>query len=193
MIKSLCVFSGSRMGADPSYAEAAQRLGELVALRGWELVYGGGNIGLMGVTARAVLARGGRVTGVVPEYIHARVEQVELTELIVTETMHQRKARMYELADSFAALPGGIGTLEELAEIIAWSGLGFHSKPVALLNTRGFYDQLLSFLDRAVGEDFFHESHRQNILVATTPEELLDQVSRYRHRALDKWRDKSLK
>ena len=187
-MKSLCIFSGSRMGGDPVYAEAARRLGELMVPGGWDLVYGGGNIGLMGVTARAVRAGGGRVTGVIPEYIHSRVEKADTTELIVTKTMHERKARMYELADGFAALPGGIGTLEEAAEIMAWSGLGVHSKPVALLNIAGFYDHLVDFLEKAVTEGFYKRSHRENILVASTPEELLELLSAYRHRSEDKWR-----
>ncbi len=186
-MKTLCVFSGSSMGGDPAYAGAARSLGGLVALRGWGLVYGGGNIGLMGVAARAVLAGGGRVTGVIPEYIHSRVEKADITELIVTKTMHERKARMYELADGFAALPGGIGTLEEFAEIYTWGQLGHHDKPVGLLNTKGYYDALLAFLDHAIGEGFLKRSHRLNLIVETEPAALLDRFAGYRHVAADKW------
>ena len=186
-MKTLCVFSGSSMGRDPAYAVAARRLGELLAERGWSLVYGGGNIGLMGETARAVIAGGGRVTGVIPEHIRARVEHAEMSERFVTENMHQRKARMYELSDAFAALPGGIGTLEETAEIIAWSGLGLHAKPVGLLNTAGFYDPLVAFLRGAAAEGFFKKAHLDNLIVASSAGELLDRISAYRHAAADKW------
>jgi hypothetical protein len=187
-MKTLCVFSGSSFGRGPVYTAAARRLGGLLAERGYNLVYGGGNVGLMGEVSRAVLEKGGRVVGVIPEYIRSRVPHVDLSELIVTPGMHERKAKMYELSDGFVALPGGIGTLEETAEIFTWGQLGHHGKPVGLLNVGGFYDSLLAFLEHAVREGFLKKTHFDNLIVSEDPGDLLDRFAAYRHRREDKWR-----
>lgn len=186
-MKRLCVFSGSSFGNNPRYSEAARRLGALLAERRVDLVFGGGNVGLMGEVSRAVLEGGGRVTGVIPEHIHRNVDHVELTELIVTKTMHERKAKMYELSDAFLALPGGIGTLEELSEVFTWGQLGYHEKALGLLDVEGFYAPLVDFLDHLVREGFLKRNHRENLVVSEDPETLLDLVEAYRHKKADKW------
>ena len=171
----VCVFCGSRPGVRPAYTEAAQRLGETLAARGIGLVTGGGKVGLMGVIADAVLQAGGEARGVIPRTLVEReVGHEGLTELHVVDTMHQRKAGMAALADAFIAMPGGIGTMEELFEVWTWSVLGYHAKPVGLLNVAGYYDRLLGFLDGAVAEGFFHPAHRARLVSAETPEALLD-------------------
>jgi uncharacterized protein (TIGR00730 family) len=167
-IQRLCVFCGSSPGLDPRFREAAQRLGSRLAHEGIELVYGGGRVGLMGMLADAVLAAGGRAIGVIPSALATKeVAHDGLSSLEVVPSMHERKARMAELADAFVALPGGLGTLEELFEIATWSQLGFHAKPLALLNVAGYYDPLLLFLDHAVGSGFLRPEHRHILRVAT--------------------------
>ena len=171
----VCVFCGSRPGVRPAYAEAARATGALLAARGLGLVTGGGKVGLMGVVADAALGGGAEAIGVIPRALVEReVGHEGLTELHVVETMHQRKAAMASLSDAFVALPGGIGTLEELFEVWTWSVLGYHAKPVGLLNVAGYYDRLLGFLDGAVAEGFFHPAHRARLVSAETPEALLD-------------------
>ena len=177
----LCVFCGSKAGGTPAYADAARRLGGLLAARGLGLVYGGGHIGLMGVLADAVLGAGGEVVGVIPQaMVERELAQMNLTRLEVVDTMHQRKARMADLADGFAALPGGFGTADELFEVLTWAQLGLHAKPVGLLNTAGFFDPLLAWLDHAVREDFLKPKHRRLLRVADTPERLLELLLSYR-------------
>jgi uncharacterized protein (TIGR00730 family) len=145
--RSVCVYCGSREGHNPAYSEAAHLLGQAIGRQGWRLVYGGGRVGLMGIVADAVLAAGGKVLGVIPDSLMRReVGHAGLTELVVVQTMHERKQRMAEAADAFVALPGGIGTLEELFEVWTWQHLGYHHKPVALLNVAGFYQPLLQFM-----------------------------------------------
>ena len=170
----ICVFCGSRPGARAAYADAAREMGTLLAARGLGLVTGGGKVGLMGVVANAALGAGGEAIGVIPRTLVEReVGHEGMTELHVVETMHQRKAAMAALSDAFVALPGGIGTMEELFEVWTWSVLGIHAKPVGLLNVDGYYDHLLRFLDGAVTEGFFHPAHRDRLVSATTPEALL--------------------
>lgn len=179
-LSSVCVFCGSKVGARPAYADLARRLGEALARRGLGLVYGGGKIGLMGVLADAVLAHGGRVTGVIPDVL--MVEEVAhhgLSELVVTRSMHERKLTMAERADAFIALPGGLGTLEELFETWTWAQLGIHQKPCALLDVDGYYDGLVRFVDHAVSEAFVRPSHRALLVVERDPEALLDHFARY--------------
>ena len=150
IVFSVCVYCGSRHGHDPRYTEAAVALGREIGRRGWQLVYGGGNVGLMGEVANATLEAGGRVVGVIPELLLAKeVGHRHLTELHVVHTMHERKKRMAELAHAFVALPGGIGTLEELFEVWTWRHLGYHDQPIGLLNVAHFYDPLLAFKKRA--------------------------------------------
>ncbi|MEL6614466.1 MAG: TIGR00730 family Rossman fold protein [Bacteroidota bacterium] len=173
-ITRICVFCGSRPGTDPAYIAAARETGARLAARGLGLVFGGGKVGLMGTVADAVLAGDAEAIGVIPRALVEReVAHEGLTDLHVVETMHQRKAAMAGLADAFIALPGGIGTMEELFEVWTWSVLGFHAKPVGLLNVSGYYDHLLHFLDTAVADGFFHPDHRARLLSADSPEALL--------------------
>jgi uncharacterized protein (TIGR00730 family) len=175
------VFSGSSPGARPSYTETATALGLEVAKRGMRLVYGGASVGLMGAVADAALAAGGEVVGVIPQHLVDReVAHDGLTELRVTGSMHERKALMADLADGFVALPGGLGTLEELAEILTWSQLGLQSKPCGLLDVEGFFDPLLAFLDHTVTERFVSTEHRALVLAADRPDALLDLLAGWR-------------
>jgi uncharacterized protein (TIGR00730 family) len=177
-LRSVCVFSGSSPGPRPSYAETATALGREVAARGMRLVYGGASVGLMGAVADAALAAGGEVVGVIPQHLVDReVAHDGLTELRVTGSMHERKALMADLADGFVALPGGLGTLEELAEILTWSQLGLQSKPCGLLDVESFFDPLLAFLDHTVAERFVSTEHRALVLAADRPDALLDLLS----------------
>jgi uncharacterized protein (TIGR00730 family) len=160
-VSRVAVFCGSSAGRSPRYAEVAAELGHELAARGIGLVYGGGAVGLMGVLADAVLEAGGEVVGVIPSALLAKeIGHVALSELLVTESMHERKARMAELADAFIALPGGLGTFEELCEILTWGQLGYHAKPVVVLDVEGFYDQLFALFDHAVAEGFVRPTHR---------------------------------
>ena len=178
MIRRVCVFCGAYEGERPIYAEAARVLGAALNERGVGLVYGGGNIGLMGIVADTVLDLGGEVIGVIPKSLRAReVAHEGLSELHVVEGMHERKALMAALSDAFVALPGGLGTLEELLEISTWSLLEFHRKPIALLNVDGYFDLLLAQLDRAVTEGFLRQKHGDLLLVAEDVPRLLDLVS----------------
>lgn len=172
----ITVFCGSTPGKRGEYQAAALRLGRLLGEQGLGLVYGGGDAGLMGSLSRAAFQAGATVTGVIPEALAGRVSHREISELIVTADMHERKRRMYELGDAFIALPGGIGTLEELAEIATWQQLEFHRKPVGLLNSAGYYDSLLTFLDEMTGEGFLKGPHRRNILADADPERLLSRL-----------------
>jgi uncharacterized protein (TIGR00730 family) len=173
-MKSVCVYCGSNPGSDPVYAEAAQELARTLAERGLRVVYGGAHVGLMGLIADTALAAGAEVVGVIPKVlVEWEVAHTGLTELHVVDDMHERKAKMAELADAFVALPGGIGTLEELVEIYTWSYLGIHDKPFAVLNTAGYYDGFTAFLDHAVGQGFLRSEVRERLLVAPDPEALL--------------------
>ena len=171
---SVCVFAGSSMGANPAYEAAARALGRVIAEQGLRLVYGGASVGLMGVVADGALDAGGEVTGVLPKYLE-RVELVHnnLTELVIVESMHDRKALMAERSDMFVALPGGLGSLEELFEVWTWSQLGLHSKPLGVLNVKGYYDALLTFLDQTVTERFVKEAHRNTLLADDDPAQLI--------------------
>jgi uncharacterized protein (TIGR00730 family) len=185
----VCVFCGSSAGGRAVYRDSARRLGELLAAGGLGLVYGGGHVGLMGELADAVLRGGGEVVGVIPQALVDReLAQLNLTRLEVVDTMHQRKARMADLADAFAALPGGYGTADELFEILTWAQLGLHARPVGLLNVAGFFDPLRQWLDHAVREGFVRAEHRRLLLEADSPEELLDRLRHYRPpEPADKW------
>ena len=191
-LQSVCVFSGSSPGARPSYTETATALGRAVAARGLRLVYGGASVGLMGAVADAALAAGGEVVGVIPQHLVDReVAHDGLTELRVTGSMHERKALMADLADGFVALPGGLGTLEELAEILTWSQLGLQSKPCGLLDVEGFFDPLLAFLDHTVTEQFVSTEHRALVLAADRPDALLDLLAGWRPGVPEtKWLDR---
>jgi uncharacterized protein (TIGR00730 family) len=179
-LKRICVFCGSSLGARPAYRQAAQRLGELLAERRIGVVFGGGAIGLMGVLADAALSKGGEVIGVIPESLVRReIGHRGVTKQHVVETMHQRKALMADLSDAFIALPGGYGTLEELCEAITWSQLGIQQKPCGLLNIEKYWDGLLAVLDHAVDEGFVRPENSQLVLVAQTPERMLERLSEW--------------
>lgn len=174
---SICVFCGSSSGTNDSYGEVAHDLGRLIASRGLRLVYGGSNVGLMRTVADAALAAGGTVVGVIPNHLVDReVAHQGLTELRVVQSMHERKAMMSDLASAFVALPGGIGTLEEFFEVWTWGQLGLHRKPYALLNVAGFFDPLITFLDRLADERFVRPQYRESLLVESDPARLLDRL-----------------
>lgn len=176
---SLCVYCGSREGSSAAFAQAATAVGTEIGRRGWQLVYGGGRAGLMGRVADAALAAGSRVIGVIPRTLMEReVGHTGLSELHVVETMHERKRLMAERCDAFVALPGGIGTFEELFEVWTWRQLGYHDKPIGLLNTEGYYDALLGFLGQTVSGGFVSEPQHALLQVATDPVALLDAVGR---------------
>lgn len=180
-MKRVAVFCGSRMGASKSYREGAIALGKELASRGIALVYGGASVGIMGVIADTVLAEGGQVIGVIPEVLMDReIAHPDLTELIVVSSMHERKAKMTELADGFISMPGGAGTLEEFFEIYTWAQIGIHQKPNGLLNINGFYEPLVSMFDHMVKEQFVEEKHRSMVLVEADPKVLLDQFQAYK-------------
>jgi uncharacterized protein (TIGR00730 family) len=175
---SVCVYCGSRPGADPAHAQAARLTGQLIGQRGWQLVYGGGKVGLMGIVADAVLAAGGRVVGVIPHKLREReVGHSQLSEIHVVDTMHQRKQMMAERADAFLALPGGIGTLEELFEVWTWRQIGYHDQPIGLLNVNGFYDGLLTFLRDTISGGFLEQAQLDNLHVGQDPTALLQRLS----------------
>lgn len=178
VIRSICVFCGSRHGSNPAYAEAARELGRLMAERGIRLVYGGGRVGLMGEVADAVMAGGGQVIGVIPSLLVTKeVEHRGLTQLHEVGSMHERKALMEQLSDAFIVLPGGFGTLDEACEILTWAQLGLHAKPLGLINTAGYYDLLTAFLDHAQDEDFISATNRQLVKVEATAAALLDRLT----------------
>ena len=187
-MRRICVFCGSSTGLRPDYRLAAEAMGTALARRGQELVYGGGKVGLMGIMADAALAAGGRVTGVIPQALVAKeVGHAGLTELRVVRSMHERKALMAELADGFVALPGGMGTLDEMFEILTWAQLGIHAKPCGLLNVAGYFDPLLGFVRHSVAEGFVRQEHGSMLQVAAQPDALLDLLQHAHVPVLPKW------
>lgn len=187
-MRHVTVFCGSNPGTDPAYAEAARDLGTVLAARGIGLVYGGGRVGLMGVVADAVLAAGGTVTGVIPRDLWDKeVGHRGLTELVVVGSMHERKLTMADRSDGFVAMPGGVGTFEELFEVLTWTQLGIHDKPVGVLDVAGFYRPLLAFLDTAVTAGFLREGHRDLLLTAEDPAALLDLLATWAPVDIPKW------
>ncbi len=187
-IASVCVFCGSSTPPDPRFADLARQLGSLLARRGIDLVYGGGSVGLMGVIADAALAAGGRVIGVIPAGLFSReVGHSSLTELHEVGSMHERKQLMYDLSDGFVALPGGLGTLEELAEVTTWSQLGLHAKPVVLLDVDGFWDPLAAQLDRMVAVGLLKPSNRELIQRAAAPGDALAVLAAAKPPRGEKW------
>jgi len=187
----ICVYAGSNPGTNPAYAEAAAELARLLASRDIGVVYGGGKVGLMGILADAALAAGGEVIGVIPQdLVDREVGHGGVTELHVVASMHERKALMAELSDAFVALPGGIGTLEELIEVYTWSQLGLHDKPMGMLNVAGYYDGLAVLLDHAVQEGFLRSQHRAALHTAATPAELLGLFVGWRPATAGKWLDR---
>ena len=192
-MKRICVFCGANAGNRPQYRSEAEKLGRLLAARGLELVYGGGNVGLMGIVADACLEAGGSVIGVIPEALMGKevagrhVDHRNLTRLEVVDSMHTRKARMAELADGFIALPGGFGTFEEFCEVLTWGQLGFHVKPMGLLNVAGYYDTLLALFDHAVQEGFLRQQNRDMALADADPSRLLEAMAAFTPEPVSKW------
>jgi len=184
----ICVYAGSNPGADPAFAEATADLARLLAERGIGVVYGGAHKGLMGILADTALAAGGEVIGVIPQQLFDReIAHSGLTEQHVVGSMHERKAKMAELADAFIALPGGAGTLEELIEVFTWSMLGLHEKPLGVLNVNGYYDGLAALLDNAVAQSFLRPEHRAALHTEATPEALLERFDGWRPSTQSKW------
>lgn len=187
-MKNICVYCGSSPGNQPIYAEGARSLARALVANNFGLVYGGSNLGLMGVVAEEVLAQGGNAIGIIPETLVSKeLAHPALTELFVTRNMHERKAMMAEMSDGFIALPGGLGTFEELFEILTWGQLSFHNKPVGVLNVNGYYDGLLSFLDHASAEAFIRPQHRGMLMANSSASELLDSFKEYQAPAVVKW------
>lgn len=187
-MKRICVYCGSSPGESPEYMEAARILGRELVKRDITLVYGGAHVGIMGEIADTVLAAGGEVIGIMPKALADKeIAHNGLTELRVVGSMHERKAMMADLSDGFIALPGGMGTLEEIFEVLTWSQLGYHRKPCSLLNIKGYYDSLTQFLDHTVEEGFVKSVHRGMILIEDNTEKLLDLMAEYESPKVDKW------
>jgi uncharacterized protein (TIGR00730 family) len=187
-MRRVCVFCGSSVGRQPAFAEAAEAMGALLARRGIGLVYGGGNVGLMGVLADAALKHGGEVIGVIPQALADReIAHTGVTTLHVVDSMHTRKAMMAELSDAFIAMPGGVGTFEEFFEAVTWTQLGLHRKACGLLNVNAFYSPLAAFIDQAVTEGFIRPVHRSTIVVDDDPARLLDTLATIELPDLPKW------
>jgi uncharacterized protein (TIGR00730 family) len=186
-LKSVCVFCGSSKGKHPDYLNQAKELGILLAQQNIELIYGGGNVGVMGEVSRAVLESGGKVTGIIPKKIHEMVDHIELTNLHIVDNMHERKAKMYELSNGYIALPGGIGTLEELAEVMTWYQIGYHNKPIALFNINKFYDPFVQLLHHMVEEGFLKKDYLKNIIVENDLNVLLEKMNAHDATFVDKW------
>jgi len=175
-MKKICVFCGSSAGIDPVYSNFTVMLGNYLTKNSISLIYGGGDIGLMGILSSTMMDGGGHVTGIIPELINDHVSHRNISELIVVKTMHERKALMYDMSDAFICLPGGIGSMEELLEVFTWLQLGYHSKPVLILNINGFYNNLINQFEFMVAEGFLKESHLSNLLVKDNLDNLLDEL-----------------
>jgi uncharacterized protein (TIGR00730 family) len=179
-INAICVYCGSSPGTDPAFAEAARDFGKIIAGNGIRLIYGGGSIGLMGALATSVIEHGGAVTGIIPEFLTAKERPRRLArDLIITRNMHERKWKMFELADAFVALPGGIGTLEELVEQLTWLQLGRHRKPVLLANINNFWGPLIEIIDHMRALGFIHSERQFNYLIADRVEDVIPKLSAY--------------
>ena len=189
---ALCVYCGSSSGSHPEYVEQARAFGTEMARRGIALVYGGGKVGLMGTVADAVLAAGGKVIGVIPrQLVDLEVAHVGLSELVVVDTMHQRKTRMFELSDAFVALPGGFGTMDEMFEMLTWAQLGLHNYPCAFLDVRGYYAQLRAMMDHMVAERFVRSEQRESVWFGQDMQQLFDWMDDYQAVHTPKWIDRS--
>ena len=186
-MKRICVNCGSNPGFHKEYMETASILGELLAEKGIELVYGGAGVGMMGAVAEGVMKNGGKVIGIIPESFADKVANNNLTELHIVPTMHERKKMMFDLSDAFIALPGGMGTIEEIFELLTWAQLGLHTKPCGFINVCSYYDKLFEFLDHSVEQLFVKQEHREMILMSTDPEDLLDKFEQYNAPLVEKW------
>ncbi len=189
-MKRICVFCGSNKGVRAEYTSAAQALGQAMVKRNIGLVYGGGNVGLMGVVADAMLAEGGEAIGVIPQALVAReVAHQNLTQTYIVSSMHERKALMAELSDAFIAMPGGMGTFDEFCEILTWAQLGIHQKPCGILNVENYFTPLLTMFNHATAEGFLRDTHRALVLEGCEPESLLDALEQYQPQIAEKWLD----
>ncbi len=189
-MKRICVFCGASISNNKNYLKYSETLGREIASRGIELVYGGANVGLMGMVAKGCLDNGGKVIGVMPEnLVSMGVDNKNITELKVVKTMHERKSMMCELSDGFISLPGGIGTLEETFEIFTWLQLGIHNKPVGILNINNFHKHLLQFMNNVVSEGFLRQDHLDMLLIDSDHKMLLDKLENYKHIPIEKWFD----
>lgn len=187
-MKSITVFCGSSFGSDEIYKEQAILLGQTLAKQNIQLVYGGANVGLMGAVADGVLLEGGKAIGVLPHFLQSKeIAHQELTELILVETMHERKTKMNDLCDGVIVLPGGYGTLEEFFEMITWAQLGLHEKPIAILNINGFYDDLIKLVQNMVDKGFLKQINQEMLLVSDSIDELLEKMKNYRAPSVGKW------
>lgn len=187
-MKSICVYCASSMGNNPVYGETAYYLGQTLAEYGIELIYGGAKIGLMGKVAEGALSKNGKITGIIPEFLQTReIAHENLHELIIVQTMHERKALMHELSDGFIALPGGFGTMEELFEILTWAQLSLHKKPVGVLNVNGYYDPLVQLIEKMIDEHLLKNEYRGMLLISDSIEDLLSQMNLYEAPAFEKW------
>ena len=190
-MKKVCVFCGSSIGNNEEYLVSAKNLGTSIAQRGLELIYGGANVGLMGMVAKSCQENGGKVTGIMPQsLVDMGVAKENLDELIVVNSMHERKSLMSDMSDSFIALPGGIGTIEETFEIFTWMQLGLHTKPIAILNALNFYDSLYTFLGHMVTEGFLRNEHLKALIIESEADILLKKLKEYNHKPIEKWFDK---
>ncbi len=192
-MEKICVYCGSADDLNPAYLEGADQMGKAIAKRGWQLWYGAGSTGLMGAVANGALGAGGEVIGVIPAIFHTpQLAHSGLTRLEIVESMHQRKERLADQADAFIALPGGFGTFEELFEILTWAQIGLHQKPVGLLNTLGYYDQLVKAIEYARKEGFIYDEHRSLFMCEQQPEQLLERLEHYNAPSgLDRWLTRS--
>jgi uncharacterized protein (TIGR00730 family) len=189
-MRSICVFCGSSTGSNSKYVAAARQLGELIAQKEMSLVYGGGNVGLMGEIANSVLKSRGEVIGVIPQFlVEKELVHDKLTEIRIVASMHERKAMMAELADGFVALPGGFGTLEETVEVLTWAQLGLHRKPVGLLNVERYFNFLYDFFKHMVAEKFLHTEYKDMILIKDNAREMIDSLIGFQFPEIDKWDD----
>jgi uncharacterized protein (TIGR00730 family) len=187
-LKRICVFCGSNTGVRPEYAQAARELAGLLAARGLGLVYGGGNVGLMGILADAMLAANAEVVGVIPQsLVEKEVAHRGITRLHIVRTMHERKAMMNDFSDAFVALPGGFGTFEEFFEVLTWSQLGYHRKPCGVLNVAGYFDPLQAMMDHAVAEGFLRPAHRALVIAEREATHLLDRLAAFTPVTAGKW------
>ena len=191
-MKSIAVFCGASMSNDSVINKQAYNFGKLLAEQELQLIYGGAKIGVMGEVALGVLENGGKVTGVIPDFLTSKeVVHTDLSELIITETMHERKLKIHELSDGIVALPGGFGTLEELFEMLTWAQLGLHKKPIGILNINGFYDDLLSFIEGMIAKELLKPSYKQLLLVADSAKELLEKMKDFKPLPVPKWMNKN--
>lgn len=190
-MRRITVFCGSSFGTEEIYTEQAVLLGETLAKQNIELVYGGANVGLMGAVADGVLNNGGKAIGVLPDFLRSKeIAHLGLTELILVESMHERKTKMSDLCDGVIALPGGFGTLEELFEMLTWAQLGLHKKPIAILNINGFYDSLIQLTENMVSKGLLKDVNQQMLLVSDNIDDLLDKMKNYKAPTVGKWIEK---